>query len=450
MKKKFFTLMFALVAIATTARAQVVLNAENFPDANFRAALASKLEISEGDEITNEMIEATTSLYIHDRMTSDLKGIEYFTALETLDCQYSGLVTLDISKNVALKELYCRDNKLTQLDVTKNIELTNLQCQLNQIAELDVSQNPNLIELHFSQNKISSLDVSNNPKLTTIHCDGNQLKGKEMDKLVESLPVVSRGSFYVFDSRFDNEGNIMTKLQVAAAKAKGWTVYNYVPHSEYEGSDPIDPIDENNDVDFGDDLDDNSDLNGNVIGNIFYNIGDENGEYSSAEGCIVVKKSTSDENMDGTDIFGEEFKKNFTGIVFKVPAGNGTIKVNAETTGNMTLKVKIGNNAPVEMELEGKLKATFPYNVSEPTYVYIYAGAANEAKGFGKASSTDAALKIYGIEFEQNNTPTDIDASLNDNGQMINDNWYTINGVKLNGKPTKKGVYIVNGKKVVK
>ena len=36
-----------------------------------------------------------------------------------------------------------------------------------------------------------------------------------------------------------------------------------------------------------------------------------------------------------------------------------------------------------------------------------------------------------------------------DNGQLTDGSWYTINGVKLNGKPTKKGVYIVNGRKVV-
>ena len=38
-----------------------------------------------------------------------------------------------------------------------------------------------------------------------------------------------------------------------------------------------------------------------------------------------------------------------------------------------------------------------------------------------------------------------------DNSQLTIDNgvWYTLNGVRLNGKPTKAGVYIVNGKKVV-
>jgi hypothetical protein len=29
------------------------------------------------------------------------------------------------------------------------------------------------------------------------------------------------------------------------------------------------------------------------------------------------------------------------------------------------------------------------------------------------------------------------------------DNWYDLNGRKLQGKPTRKGVYIQNGQKVV-
>ena len=36
-------------------------------------------------------------------------------------------------------------------------------------------------------------------------------------------------------------------------------------------------------------------------------------------------------------------------------------------------------------------------------------------------------------------------------GEMTFDSeaWYTLNGVRLNGKPTKKGIYINNGKKIV-
>ena len=40
---------------------------------------------------------------------------------------------------------------------------------------------------------------------------------------------------------------------------------------------------------------------------------------------------------------------------------------------------------------------------------------------------------------------------LNDNGQMINDKltWYSLDGKKLNGRPTEKGIYIHNGNKMI-
>ena len=37
-----------------------------------------------------------------------------------------------------------------------------------------------------------------------------------------------------------------------------------------------------------------------------------------------------------------------------------------------------------------------------------------------------------------------------DNSQSTIDNWYSVDGKKLNGEPRKKGVYIRNGRKVVK
>ena len=43
---------------------------------------------------------------------------------------------------------------------------------------------------------------------------------------------------------------------------------------------------------------------------------------------------------------------------------------------------------------------------------------------------------------------TSIDASLV-NSEEVNSVWYDLNGRKLNGKPSQKGIYIKNGKKVV-
>ena len=44
---------------------------------------------------------------------------------------------------------------------------------------------------------------------------------------------------------------------------------------------------------------------------------------------------------------------------------------------------------------------------------------------------------------------TAIEDVTTDNGQQATDTWYTINGVKLNGEPTEKGVYIYNGHKYI-
>ena len=45
--------------------------------------------------------------------------------------------------------------------------------------------------------------------------------------------------------------------------------------------------------------------------------------------------------------------------------------------------------------------------------------------------------------------PTGIVSIDNSQSTIDNDVWFTLNGVRLNGKPTIPGIYIVNGLKVV-
>ena len=51
-------------------------------------------------------------------------------------------------------------------------------------------------------------------------------------------------------------------------------------------------------------------------------------------------------------------------------------------------------------------------------------------------------------EYEGSDTPTGLTAV--ESGQWTVDSWYSIDGKKLQGEPTKKGVYIIKGKKVKK
>ena len=166
----------------------------------------------------------------------------------------------------------------------------------------------------------------------------------------------------------------------------------------------LEPISEDDSVDYGnsDDISEKTDLSGTLVDNMYYSIGTDAGGYNSQEGCIVITQGTSDEQMELIEDLGitdEELNENFTGIIFKVPAGSGIVYVNAETTGNMTLKVKVGNGSPIEMDLSGGLKMKVPYNVDEETMVYIFAGAPSASRGMRRAEG-EQSLKIYGIELE--------------------------------------------------
>lgn len=232
------------------------------------------------------------------------------------------------------------------------------------------------------------------------------------------------------------------KGTVALYQAKeGWKEFAHI--TDEEG---LDPIDANDNVDYGNGsgINGDTDLNGNVIGNIYYNISDENGEYSSTEGCIILKKSSTDNSMEGKDLFDEDLKNNFTGIILMVQ-GSGTIKVNEETVGNMTLKVKIGNSAPITLELEGKMKASFPYSVTEPTYVYIYGGETQTANARElRAASSGNALKIYGIEWSDEYEINGIETIETRTDKAV---IYNLHGQRM--QTVTKGINIINGKKVM-
>ena len=68
-----------------------------------------------------------------------------------------------------------------------------------------------------------------------------------------------------------------------------------------------------------------------------------------------------------------------------------------------------------------------------------------------RTATTDAVSKA-GASASFQITVTDKATGIHsiDKSQLIIDNWYSVDGVKLNGEPKKKGIYIKNGKKVVK
>lgn len=145
-----------------------------FPDPNFEAAVREFIAKPKGDILDSDVAKII-ELDVSDLYIVDLTGIEYFTALEVLNCSENQLTTLDVSQNTALKEFYCWDNQLMMLDVSQNITMNKLYCGVNQLTMLDVSHNTALEELNCDDNQLLTLDVSHNLALKYLSCDYNQL-----------------------------------------------------------------------------------------------------------------------------------------------------------------------------------------------------------------------------------------------------------------------------------
>ncbi len=106
---------------------------------------------------------------------NDLTGIEDFTALTYLDCQYNNLTSLDVSNNTVLTGLVCHYNQLTSLDLSQNPLIDNLLVEHNQLTSIDVSHIIGLIDFSCNNNKLVSLNLTNNIMLAKLNCDSNLL-----------------------------------------------------------------------------------------------------------------------------------------------------------------------------------------------------------------------------------------------------------------------------------
>ncbi|MBP3744142.1 MAG: leucine-rich repeat domain-containing protein, partial [Prevotella sp.] len=221
------------------------------------------------------------------------------------------------------------------------------------------------------------------------------------------------------------------------------------------GGERIEPLTEPQEVDVAV-VPDQISLNGMVVGNTYYALDADNGDGTDSEnGCVVINTTTTEEAIDGIagkDISDASVKAVFKGIIFMVPAGTGTVSINAETLGTSSLMVKIGSLPAQAFQLAERETVEIPYTVAEPTYVYIYAGTGTQAArsvGAARAAAAENSVKVYSYKWEPAD-PTGINSV--DNSQSATGNeagdWYTIDGRKLSSKPAQKGIYIVNGRKV--
>ena len=143
-----------------------------------------------------------------------------------------------------------------------------------------------------------------------------------------------------------------------------------------------------------------------------------------------------------------------------VNAGNAVI---LKSTGNPVMTLTATNSSDTQAnDLKGLSVRTLASDVKtnySANTIYVMGNKSNKF-GFHKytgaympankaflalGSGSSAPLRMV-IDDEEETTGV---ASMADGIDDMSDEWYTLDGRKLNGKPTTKGLYIVNGKKVM-
>ena len=161
---------------------------ETFPDPIFRQYVSDNIDTDKDGKLSKNEVLAVTTINVTktsstpaEEKIASLEGMQYFTNLINLYCDYNQLTTLDVSNNTALTYLNCRSNQLTTLDIN-NTELTHLACDSNQLTALDVSNYTALTYLSCRSNQLTTLDVSNNTALTNLYCHSTQLTTLDVSK----------------------------------------------------------------------------------------------------------------------------------------------------------------------------------------------------------------------------------------------------------------------------
>ena len=150
--------------------------------ADFALLLQERGYVADATNITQQELDNIIELDVsRDGDTGNdiirtLKGVEFCTNLQFLDCSNQKLEDLDLSSNLKLVRLDCSDCFIQTIKLDKCVELAYLDCAGNNISELNVSGNPDLDTLMCGESLLQELSLQNNAKLRYLDCNRNPLK----------------------------------------------------------------------------------------------------------------------------------------------------------------------------------------------------------------------------------------------------------------------------------
>lgn len=170
----FILIFFSSIVAAPLLNAQHV----HFNDIRLEIELlANPLINTNGDSyIQLDEAAAIKKLDLSMQAIKDLKGIESFVNLESLDCSHNLLSSVDLSANKHLRFVDLSHNQLTHLGWNHEAVIHTLYCAHNQIKELSIDHLNALKKIDCSFNQLKQLDLHRHKQLMAIDCSHNKLR----------------------------------------------------------------------------------------------------------------------------------------------------------------------------------------------------------------------------------------------------------------------------------
>lgn len=467
----------------------------------------TSLDISRvsNESLTSLTISGNTGI---EDLTVDNINTSRFTNLKYFYCGNCGLTEADITNNKMLQYFECYNNSLTTLDVSNNTNLTRLLCNDNKLTKFDVSANSNLTILNVSNNRLRFINLTNN-NINTNNFRGNGqlfydnlvVLGENRDKLGiyisdEDEGILTTERFYTGLSKSETWRNsgyasvseivtldekqylVLYTNQTADMNVSGSLGY-YFDHKSPKGTTTYEPNTLRTTgyispyVMYVNPL--SQDLQDNFYsGTLFVDYDAVVPEGAEAYIVTGVKTSPTTITKNGTDVTFDQLSMVKVGSTGDVIPANTPIYVKAATDaglyafnkagianswndaeytcvtipdGNLlqgiTTDTPFGKNAILTLGREQNI------GTGQVGFWYYNGGTLKAHRCYLQTSILSTTNNAKGAIFNFDGNTTGITSIDNENTPIENNIWYTLNGIRLNAKPTQKGIYLHNGKKEV-
>ena len=321
------------------------------------------------------------------------------TDLTEIAINANKLTTIDLSKNTKLSSLNIANNQFESINLEANAELTKLTANDNLLTAIDLSNNTKLTSVVLSNNKITSLDFSNNKVIKTFTCLNNELTS------------VTIGANTATGHTFQFGGNKLTSFSLMQATSLA-NSYVYLRDNEI------------NDLQ----------LPANVR-----RIWVDGNAFTLSQLYELKSKATQ------TFTYATTYTKDYAQKPYQIPETidvNGTVDLFSQATLGAVATVFIWKNAEGTELVEGT-----DYTVSGGVFTFLTEQEAIHCEMTNTELPNFTTAKPYITTTMKVGDTTGINSIIN--GEVKGEDvWYNLNGQRI-AQPTKKGLYIHNGKKVI-